>query len=248
MAPKEAGLTYRSVALALRPSFSLLTRRDWAGAEFLPPPGVGCLVAANHLSEVDPLVVAHFLHDNGRAPRFMAKASMFDLPVAGPLLRQVGQIPVYRESREASASVRGASEAIRAGECVVIYPEATLTRDPDLWPMRGKPGVARIALQTGCPVIPLAHWGAQRMLAPYSRVPHLFPPPTMVVRAGPPVDLADVGRATSARAQRSATDRIMAAIVGLLEDIRGEHAPTDRFDPEAAGVPSIGNPRRPRRG
>ena len=248
MAPKDAGLTYRSVAMALRPPFSVLTRRDWAGAEHLPPAGVGCLVAANHLSEVDPLVVAHFVHDHGRAPRFMAKASIFDLPLAGTLLRQVGQIPVYRESRDASLSVRGATEAIKAGECVVIYPEATLTRDPDLWPMRGKTGVARIALEAGCPVVPLAHWGAQRLLAPYARVPHLFPPPTMVVRAGAPVDLSGLGPATSARALRSATDAIMAAIVGLLEDIRGEVAPPDRFDPESAGVPGIGNPRRPRRG
>ncbi len=248
MAPTDTGLTYRALALTLRPPVSLITRRDWAGAEHLPPPGVGCIVAANHLSAFDPLVVAHFLHDNGRAPRFMAKASLFDTPVAGVLLRRVGQIPVYRESRDASRSVRGAVEAVQAGECVVIYPEATLTRDPALWPMRGKSGAARIALETGCPVVPLAHWGAQRIIAPYSRAVRPLPPPTMGVRTGPPVDLAGLGPASSARALRTATDRTMAAIVGLLEEIRGESAPAVRFDPEAAGVPSIGNPRRPRRG
>jgi 1-acyl-sn-glycerol-3-phosphate acyltransferase len=248
VAPRQTGLTYRSIATVLRPPVTVITRRHWAGAEHLPPAGVGCIVAANHLSAFDPLVVAHFLHDNGRAPRFMAKASLFDLPVAGALLRQVGQIPVYRESRDASLSVRGAVEAIRAGECIVIYPEATLTRDPDLWPMRGKSGAARIALETGCPVVPLAHWGAQRIIGPYSRSVRPLPAARIVVRAGQPVMLSDLAPATSARALRTGTDRIMAAIVGLLEDVRGEVAPVVRFDPEAAGVPSTGNPRRPRRG
>jgi 1-acyl-sn-glycerol-3-phosphate acyltransferase len=234
------GWTYRSLVLALRPPFTVLTRRDWAGAEHLPPPGMGCLVAANHLSMVDPLVVAHFLHDSGRNPRFMAKASIFDVPVAGRLLRQVGQIPVHRESANASLSVQGAVEALRAGECVVVYPEATLTRDPDLWPMRGKTGVARIALEAACPVVPLAQWGAQRMLAPYSSVPHLFPAPVMTVRAGPPVDLSGLAGPRSARALREGTDRIMSAIVGLLEQIRGQSAPAERFDP--SGVPSTGDP------
>lgn len=239
-------LTYRSIVLALRPPFTVMTRRDWAGEQHLPPPGVGCLVAANHLSMVDPLVVAHFLHDNGRPPRFMAKASIFDVPLAGGLLRKVGQIPVHRESANASLSVQGAVDAVRAGECVVVYPEATLTRDPALWPMRGKTGVARIALEAGCPVVPLAHWGAQRMLAPYTKVPHLLPPPLMTVRAGAPVDLGGLAGPRSARALREATDRIMAAIVGLLEGIRGESAPSTRFDPDKAGVPVTGNPRHPR--
>jgi 1-acyl-sn-glycerol-3-phosphate acyltransferase len=196
-------------------------------------------VAANHLSMADPLVVAHYLHDHGRPPRFMAKASIFDVPVAGRLLRQVGQIPVHRESSNARLSVQGAVEAVGAGECVVVYPEATLTRDPDLWPMRGKTGVARIALEAGCPVIPLAQWGAHRLLAPYSSVPHLFPPPLMTVRAGPPVDLAGLAGPRSARALREGTDRIMSAIVALLEQIRGESAPAERYDP----VPGTGDPR-----
>ncbi len=244
MGSSDDGLTYRSLVLALRPPFTVLTRRDWAGGQHLPRRGVGCIVAANHLSMVDPLVVAHFLHDHDRPPRFMAKASIFEVPVAGRLLNQVGQIPVHRGTANAALSVQGAVDAVRAGECVVVYPEATLTRDPDLWPMRGKTGVARIALEAGCPVIPLAHWGAQRMLAPYSRVPRLVPPALMTVRAGPPVDLTGLSGPRSARALRTATDRIMDAIVGLLEQIRGEPAPAERFDPEKAGTPVIGHPRR----
>ena len=157
-------MTYRSLLVTLKPMMTMITRRDWAGAEHIPPEGVGCVVVSNHISEVDPLVVAHFVNDAGRMPRFMAKASVFDVPIAGDLLRRVGQIPVHRESRMASVSLNGALDAVRAGGCVVIYPEATLTRDPELWPMRGKSGATRIALEAGCPVIPLAHWGAQRIL------------------------------------------------------------------------------------
>lgn len=238
------GMTYRSLVVALKPPMTMITRRDWAGAHHIPPEGVGCVVVANHISEVDPLVVAHFVNDAGRVPRFMAKSSVFDVPIAGDLLRRVGQIPVYRESKDASLSLQGALDAVRSGGCVVVYPEATLTRDPDLWPMRGKSGATRIALETGCPVIPLAHWGAQRLLPPYGRVARLFPPTKVVVRAGAPVDLSDLPGPRSARALRTGTDRIMAAIVDLLEQIRGEPAPPQRFDPAQAGVPATGNPRK----
>jgi len=236
-------LTYRSIILALKPTMTVLTRRDWGGAENLPPEGVGCVVAANHISEADPFVVAHFLDAAGRIPRFMAKASIFDVPVAGQLLRQVGQIPVHRETKDATLSLQGALDAVADGGCVVVYPEATLTRDPDLWPMRGKSGAARIAMETGCPVIPLAHWGAQRILPPYARVARLFPPVKVVVRAGPPVDLSGLGPVRSGKALREATWRIMADLTGLLEQIRGEVAPTERYDPVRAGVPVTGKPR-----
>ena len=237
------GVTYRSLVVALKPTMTAITRRDWAGERSIPPEGVGCVIAANHISEVDPLIVAHFLNDAGRVPRFMAKASIFDLPIAGDILRHLGQIPVYRESRDASLSLEGALSSVANGGCVVVYPEATLTRDPDLWPMRGKSGAARIALQTGCPVIPLAHWGAQRILPPYGRVARLFPPSRVTGRAGRPLDLDDLAGDTGARALRTATDRIMAAITAELESIRGEAAPTQRFDPSAAGLPTTGNPR-----
>lgn len=238
------GVTYRSLVVALKPTMTAITRRDWAGERFIPPEGVGCVVAANHISEVDPLVVAHYLNDAGRVPRFMAKASIFDLPIAGDILRHLGQIPVYRESRDASLSLQGALTAVADGGCVVVYPEATLTRDPDLWPMRGKSGAARIALETGCPVIPLAHWGAQRILPPYGRVARLFPPSRVTVRAGRPLLFDDLAGATRGQFLRTATDRIMAAITTQLESIRGETAPAQRFDPSAAGVPVTGDPRK----
>ena len=114
---------------------------------------------------------------------------------------------------------------------MVVYPEGTITRDPGLWPMRGKSGAARIALETGCPVIPVGQWGAQELLAPYAKKPDLFPRKKIVMLVGDPVDLSDL--ATKERTHevvQQATDRIMAAVTHLVEEIRGETAPAERFD------------------
>jgi 1-acyl-sn-glycerol-3-phosphate acyltransferase len=240
------GFWYRLAVVLLRPLLMLLTRRDWRGAEHVPAVG-GFVAVTNHVSHVDPLTFAHFLYDNGRLPRFLGKEALFRLFFVGRVLRGAKQIPVYRESRDASKAFSAAVAAVRAGECVGIYPEATLTRDPDLWPMVGKTGAARVALETGAPVIPIAQWGPQELLAPYTKRPHLFPRKTMHVWAGPPVDLEDVrGRPVDAALLREVTERIMAAVTAMLEEIRGEQAPPTAFDPKLQGLPLTGDPRRPR--
>jgi 1-acyl-sn-glycerol-3-phosphate acyltransferase len=202
----------------------------------------------NHVSHVDPLTFAHFLFDNGRLPRYLAKEVLFRLFFVGQVLRGAKQIPVYRESADASRAYSAAVDAVRAGECVAIYPEATLTRDPARWPMVGKTGAARVALETGAPVIPIAQWGPQELLPPYAKRPRLLPRKTMHLRAGPPVDLSDLaGRQIDGPLLREVTERLMAAITSLLEEIRGEQAPVTRFDPRSAGLPRTGDPNRPRR-
>ena len=218
---------YRVAAGVLQPLLTLLTRRDWQGVEHLPPSG-GVVVCANHLSHVDPLTFAHFLLDAGRPPYFLAKEELFRTPVVGQVLRGAEQIPVRRGTGDAARALAAAVDAVRDGRCVAIYPESTLTRDPDLWPMPGKSGAARIALTTGCPVVPVAQWGPQDILFPYSKRPHLLPRRTVHVLAGPPVDLDDLrGRPLSAAVLAEATRRIMSDITGLLERLRGERAPHD---------------------
>jgi 1-acyl-sn-glycerol-3-phosphate acyltransferase len=244
--PRSIGFWYRLAVVILRPLLMVLTRRDWRGAENLPAEG-GFVVATNHVSHVDPLTFAHFLYDNGKLPRFLGKEGLFRLFFVGQVLRGAKQIPVFRESADASRAFSAAVAAVRAGECVAIYPEATLTRDPDLWPMVGKTGAARVALETGAPVIPIAQWGPQQLLPPYAKKPHLLPRPTMHVWAGPPVDLDDVrDRPVDAVLLREVTERIMAAITSLLEEIRQEQAPAVRYDPRTEGLPVTGNPRRRR--
>lgn len=239
----KQGFWYRFAVMVLHPPMMLLTRRDWRGVEHIPDGGA--VVVVNHVSHFDPIAFAHFLYDAGRLPRFLAKDALFHVFFVRNVVRGAKQIPVYRESGEAANSFSAAVEAVRKGELVAIYPEATITREPGLWPMRGKTGAARVALETGAPVIPVAQWGPQDVLAPYAKRPHLFPRRTMHVWAGPPVDLSDVaGRPIDAELLHEVTERIMTAITALLEQIRGEQAPAVRFDPRKAGLPSTGDPRR----
>lgn len=245
MPTAKRGWAMALCVVVLHRPMMLLTKRDWRGVENLPREG-GCLLVANHVSEFDPVPFGHFVHDNGRLPRYLGKAELFSVPVLGAILRGAGQIPVYRKSGDASKAFSAAVAAVERGECVIVYPEGTITRDPQMWPMVGKTGAARIALTTGCPVIPCAQWGPQEVLAPYARKPRLFPRKVMRVRAGEPVDLADLqGRKLTPAVLREATDRIMAAITRQLEDIRGEQAPAERFDPRLAGVPETGKPEAP---
>ena len=234
---KRLGPYYLVAVGLLRPGMLALTKRDWRGTEHLRA-GVrsdgsqeGVVVCPNHISWFDPLECAHYLYDSGRPPRFLGKESVFRVPVAGRIIEGAGQIPVYRESLDAATSVREAIAAVRRGECVVVYPEGTITRDPGLWPMTGKTGAARIALTTGAPLIPVAQWGAQDVIGPYMSEFRILPRKTMHVWAGPPVDIDDLrDRGIDSAVLAEATARVMAAITGLLEQIRGETAPTERYD------------------
>ena len=232
MVRREFPSAVRWIVRVLRPLVMALTKRDWRGVENLPDGGF--ILAANHISHADPLMLGHFLVDQGIPPRFLAKASMFRIPVLGRLVGAAGQIPVHRDSQHAAEALASAVSSVHEGQAVVIYPEGTITRDPDLWPMVGRTGAARIALTTGCPVIPLAQWGPQQILAPYGKRLHLFPRRTMQVRVGAPVDLDDLrNRDQDAAVLTEASERILAAISALLADLRGEQPPSVRFDPRA---------------
>lgn len=239
---KPQSRTYRVVAAIVRPALFAMTRRDWQGAENLPETG-GFIAAGNHFSNLDPLTFAHFLYDNGRAPKILAKSSLFAVPVLGWVLRRTGQIPVHRQTATAGQSLTAAVERLQAGDCVVVFPEGTLTRDPDLWPMVGKTGVARLALESRKPVIPIAQWGAQLILPRYSKRFRPFPRKPVSVHAGPPVDLSDLyDRPLDGATLREATTRVMDAITALLEQIRGEQAPAERFDPRKGNGGAAGSP------
>lgn len=233
---------YRFVVGVLRPPLMLFTKRRWSGIENLPSGG-GYVASTNHYSYIDPLIFGHFLVDNGQVPHYLGKIEVFKVPVVGHILRAAQQIPVLRESGKASGAYQAAVEAVRKGQCVVIYPEGTLTRDPGLWPMKGKTGAARVALETRCPLIPIANWGGQEIMGVYAKWPRLLPRKTVWVRAGAPVDLSDLYDVPLTRAVlREATDRVMAAITRELEVLRGEAAPAERWDPKAHGQPQIGKP------
>lgn len=224
--------SYNVVIGTVRPLLQVVTRRQWSGGEHVPAEG-GFIMAANHYSEADPLMVAHFMVDHGRPPFFLAKSSLFDMPLLGRALEHLQMVPVYRETKRAGDALLAAREALEEGRPIGIMPEGTLTRDPDLWPMKARPGVGRLALTSGAPVIPVAQWGAQHVLGHYARRPgNLFKRPVQQVKAGPPVDLADLlDRPGDPRAHVEATRRVMAAITGLLAELRGEEPPAEPYDP-----------------
>jgi 1-acyl-sn-glycerol-3-phosphate acyltransferase len=218
----------------LPPLFRSMMKRDFQGKQHFPREG-GMIVAANHLSYADWAAVAFFTHQAGRYPAFLIKSGVFDIKVIGPYLRILGQLPVQRGQTDAALVLKDAERGLAEGECLIFYPEGTASRDPDLWPMVAKTGVARLALTTGVPVIPLAHWGAQDILRYGSKRPHLVPRTTVHMLAGPPVDLSDyAGKPLSKETLRGATDAIMADITGLLAELRGATPPAVPYDPAAA--------------
>ncbi|UNO39738.1 lysophospholipid acyltransferase family protein [Streptomyces sp. MST-110588] len=232
MSRRRIGFWYRLAAVICKPPLLVLFKREWRGMENIPADG-GFITAINHNSYLDPLSYAHYQYNTGRVPRFLAKSGLFKGGFVGLMMRGTGQIPVYRESADAAVAFRAAVEAINKGECVAFYPEGTLTRDPDMWPMQGKTGAARVALLTKAPVIPVAQWGANEVMPPYAKEKklRLFPRKTLRVQAGPPVDLSEFyGKEPTAEVLRAVTDRIMADITGLLAEVRQEPAPAEPYD------------------
>jgi 1-acyl-sn-glycerol-3-phosphate acyltransferase len=220
-------------------------KRDWSGQENIRnvAAGSGVILAVNHLSYADVLSTAMFLYEGGRYPVFLAKSSLFEKKLFGAFMRKIGQLPVYRGQADAALVLRDVERGLRDGAGVIFYPEGTATRDPGLWPMVAKTGVARAALATGTPVIPAAQWGTQKILPYGSFRPRLVPRATVQMIAGPPVDLsAFAGKPLTGQVLREATAVIMRDITGLLAGLRGETPPEHPYDPAAArrsaGTPS----------
>ena len=253
-AEKTRPSAFWAAAAVVVPIAGLITKIEITGAENLPIDGPYVL-APNHYSEFDPVIVAVATWRMGRAPRFMAKESLFRVPVLGALLRAMGMIPVARSSSAGAArqTITQAGQLVEHGRGVIVYPEGSLTRDPQLWPMRGKTGAARLALEGGIPVIPMATWGVQRILPRYGKL-SLWPPRKRVrVVVGPPVDLdayrPSADRAAGDRAPGSgveaaklsaATDAVMADISALLGTLRGEQPPAQRWNPALHGQKETG--------
>ncbi len=239
--PLGTNLAFKIGAGILIPIFRLVMKRDWRGAEKLPKNGP-VIVVSNHLSYLDVLVLSDFLFTNGRAPRYLGKSGVFRVPIIGKILLAAGQIPVERETDDAKKAVDHAKILLEKGHLLGVYPEGTLTRDENLWPMIAKTGCARLALATDTPVIPIAQWGSQKILPRYTNRIHLFPRKTIEIRVGDPVNLAPwKGKHEDPQALIEATAAIMQALTVMIEDMRGEKRPTLIFDPHSSSLPRTGN-------
>ncbi|WP_232466124.1 MULTISPECIES: 1-acyl-sn-glycerol-3-phosphate acyltransferase [unclassified Diaminobutyricimonas] len=229
----EKSFIWYVLAVLVLPLMNWLARYDIVDQHKMPRTGAFVL-APNHYSEIDPVVMGIAVWNSGRVPRFMAKASLFKIPVVRSLLKASGQIPVERAGSVRSSDPMAAARQLVDKElAVIIYPEGTLTRDPELWPMRGKTGAVRMALEAGIPLIPAAHWGTQHLMARYGKKISFWPPRKRIrIKFGDPVDLsAFEGRPLDSQTLSAATTVLMNEITKLLEDLRGEDAPAERWDP-----------------
>lgn len=231
---------FRVLAALLVPPMMFLAKPTVEHGEKLPKSGA-VIIAPNHYSEIDPILMGVVIWKLGRAPRYMAKASLFQVPVLGWLLRHSGQIPVERTRSRGNNPLGSANLLAEKGLAVVVYPEGSLTRDPDLWPMRGKTGAVRLALTANVPLIPVAHWGTQAIMPRYGKRISLFPRKEVRVRFGDPVDLsAFAGRTLDNSTLTEATEVLMDAIAGLLGELRNETPPHPRWDPAKKGQQETG--------
>jgi 1-acyl-sn-glycerol-3-phosphate acyltransferase len=205
------------------------------------------LLAANHVGDFDPFVVAVALHRLGVVPRIMATGGIISAPVAGPLLERAGGIRVDRGTQLARHAVRVTEVALVHGGHVVAYPEGRVGLDPDGWPERGRTGMARLALGVRVPVIPVSQWGAQEVLQ-YGNdwgklrtlARSLVQRPVLRVHVGPPVFMEDleVGRVGDAnRARMRIAAAITRGLVPLREASRPLHPDPTRPTTGAAAFP-----------
>jgi len=232
----------RTLAHILRPFVRLLYKVEVTGTENLPKSG-GYVLAANHVTTLDALAVAYMMYFRlHRAPHFLAKEGLFRTPIVGPVLLACGQIPVFRSGRNNTDPMQSAYDVLNAGHIIGIFPEGTLTREPNQWPMRARTGAIRLSLETGVPIIPVGQWGTEAVMDTYSS--KIRPKPWHKVRIviGKPISMdpyKDKKMSTDGLVELS--DKVMVEITKIVEELRGEKAPTKRFVPSEHGLPEHGN-------
>lgn len=217
---------YRFARAVLRPIMTPWVRIEATGEENIPERGPAILVF-NHLSEVDPLCVCWFFMKRDLPVRFLAKKSLFEVPVFGSIISAMGLIPVDREG-DAARSLDAAKEALARGEVIVIMPEGTLTQEPDMWPMSFKTGAARLALDTGAPIVPVAQWGPQDIMDRYEPGIDLRPGRRVRYAFRPALDLSDLRTQAGSQdreAVAQAVSRMHREVTAGVERLRGLPAP-----------------------
>lgn len=241
---KEHGPAFLAVASVLAPILRLMFNIKTTGLENLPKGGY--ILVGNHVSYLDPLAFAYsvYIHMK-RVPHYLVKEGLFKVPVLRTLLPKVGQIPVYRGTRTNDDSLRAAKEFLKAGQVVVVFPEGTLTRDPNLWPMRGKSGAIRMAVELGVPIVPAGHWGVEKVLGNYSKKFRPNPFHTVRVKIGKPLYFKELeGKTLTTQEIADATDQVMHAISDIVGELRGEKPPKTLWDPTKKGQTETGNFRK----
>lgn len=224
----KAGFWIRLCVTLIYPTCSLLFRIRWHHLDRMPVRG-GVIVVINHVSHIDTLLMARLIWQTGRIPRFMIKSTVFEKPVLGKIMSGSKQIPVARGTKDAVRSLEAAITALDAGEAVVIYPEGTITKDPQQWPMHAKSGVARLILAAPhIPVVPVGQWGAQKV----SNRLQWFTRRRASASIGEPIDMSRyAGKPITIETAREVTDQIMRAVRVEVAQLRGLTPPEQFYRP-----------------
>jgi 1-acyl-sn-glycerol-3-phosphate acyltransferase len=228
----KAGFFIRAWVIILFPITSAFFRLRWRNLDRVPAPDQGgVIIAINHLSHADTILMARLVWSSGRIPRFLIKAGVFDWPVIGRMMHGAGQIPVYRGTADAAQSLHDAVDALARGEAIVIYPEGTTTKDPDNWPMVAKTGIARLVLLSpDTPVVPIGQWGPHK--AGGLRIRRLGRRRTSFASVGEPLNMSRFrGKEPSTALLREITDEVMTAVREEVAALRGEPAPAGFYVP-----------------
>lgn len=250
--PWQPPLIWRAAQLLARVVVALLARLEVTGGVPAHLRRGPLILAANHISPFDPVVMAAACRTAGVSPRILATGGLFRAPVVGAAMRHAGHIRVDRGTNAVHQALVDAAAAVAGGSVILVYPEGRIGLDPGMWPERGKTGTARLALTCGAPVIPVAQWGSHEVL-PY-RAPKgmlrglaraVLRRPVIRVHFGDPVDLAGLTYGVPGAARR-ATDRIIDALTDDLVPLRPDEPDRPRHvDPGRPADTSRSHRRRP---
>lgn len=204
-------------ASLVRAGGAVLRLMNWpvqvSGGEHLPVDGPA-VVAANHVSYLDPVVLGWAVTRHDRYPRFLAKRELFHKPVLGSVMRRLHHVPVDRSGMAASHTLDHGAELLRRGEVIAVFPEGTISTS--FVPATPQRGAAGLALAAGAPLVPCALWGGQR-IATKGRPRQLRRGVTLTARFGPPVPY------TAGEDPDAVTQRLWESVRGLVDDLQREY-------------------------
>jgi 1-acyl-sn-glycerol-3-phosphate acyltransferase len=240
-----------AIISAMHLTLLLTARRRYRGLEHIPAEG-GVLVVSNHVSLFDAFALPHAVRLSGRNPLGMGKIELFRIPVLGSWFAKIGHVSVDRAAPSPAAALEPAAEALRQGKVLCMYPEGTLNTTPELGLVSGRTGVARLALASRVPVVPVGQWGPQFALTPTGRVAALRLPrvggwfragrlarrPLCLLSVGEPITFAELSAVAGTGAEpdlRAVTDYLMTRIGALVAEVSGLPA-TATLD---AGTPAV---------
>jgi putative phosphoserine phosphatase / 1-acylglycerol-3-phosphate O-acyltransferase len=200
------------------------------GVQMIPRDGP-VIVAANHRSYLDPVVLAMVASRRGRKLRYLGKKEVFDAPGLGQLARALGQIRVERGTGD-TTPLGKALEALERGEAIGIFPQGTIPRGADFFESRlnARTGVARLAVEADVPVVPVAMWDNEKLWPRSSRlpkIPELIARRPVYAKVGEPIHLKLPPGRDDSNAYHELSQQVMDRVSDLLpSDVRDPRPPT----------------------